>query len=487
MVVSAMNTCPALQLPKPFALAALTHAAAKLHRIVPPASDFFPSYYVDTSDPAVMEVLTKSICSLLSPSFLDCLNVKINTDRVAKAVGKHEQVLDDLLSSYEGLGDHPTRLKHVNHARRIMDANVLLDIVSAGNEWHVDRVFSAFDSETYEGGTTALSHAQAVGVVGLGNFLVNPNPHEIRLVKTNSRHLAGAHPDSNPVYVEFRSMSHSGPLVVSTVFRRYAFAMDRAEESLEREALPKVWKETDVAARRINREEKRLACVRDLHEEEALTQINGLRLAVLKCCNEFETKRAETYVFAKGTLTVHVKETETLLRKVFEDTEDKLEKFTNDTKSNMDLKKETEVKIVKAFRESSNLTMADFGNRLKELLAETASVYSDSKAFHLSLQDNILKPFEAEAYEGLSAKTFVSLDSDTTISVEEVQNALRDNSAKFQTAELAHQDEEKMRNEAFAKELRAITDEGVSLATSYNNELSLAVKQKVKSYKDARA
>ena len=149
-------------------------------------------------------------------------------------------------------------------------------------------------------------------------------------------------------FVEFRSLSHSGPFVISTILRRYKLAF---EEKARRKKLSRrpagLWREKDVSARRIDRERKRIEKVRKLAEEEVLRQVNGMKLSVLKCCNDFEMKRVGAYIDKKNGIAEELKGMESELRSGCDEVNAKLNKFEKEVRKNLEVQQGTEISILK--------------------------------------------------------------------------------------------------------------------------------------------
>ena len=180
-LLEGLLNCVELVLPKPMGLAIIGKLAATSHRL--PLEKTLPGYIFRVGaggEGTHISELASSVCEHLRPSFFGSLERESNIRRECERIRKFTK-LDDVLSSYEGMGDHPNRIKHSGHrARRIMDARILSSVLDGGEQWNVE--------EVAEG---KLEVGWSAGLMSLGNFMEGKvGGSEISLVEKNSRHLA---------------------------------------------------------------------------------------------------------------------------------------------------------------------------------------------------------------------------------------------------------------------------------------------------------
>ncbi|GMH92889.1 hypothetical protein TL16_g12481 [Triparma laevis f. inornata] len=429
--------CIELTLPKPLVIAVIARFAATSHRL--PTEKHLPSYIFSLGGDHISG-LTSSLCEHLRPSFFASLERESNIRRECERISKFSK-LDDVLSSYEGLGDHPNRLKHAGlRARRIMDARILSSVLDGGEQWNCE--------EVAEG---SLEVGWSAGLMGLGNFVGGSG-----------------------------SLSHSGPFVVSTILRRYKIGFEEKTRRKERARRPVgLWKEKDISARRIDRERKRIERVRVLAEEEVLKQVNGMRLTVLKCCNDFEKGRVEHYIDKKNGLGEELRGVEEVLQKNCDEVNVKLDKFGKEVKKNLKVQRETEISVLKSFKAASEGCVVEFNGKLGELLVETHGMVGVVRGFYGGEVKDKFFEFEGDAYERLAETTFGELEGDVKASIGSIELALKENSVKFAGLEGSFVESEDSANSKLAAALKKITDESIKLASGLVDELAVAVEEKL--------
>ncbi|GMI41116.1 hypothetical protein TrCOL_g12443 [Triparma columacea] len=451
-----LQTSPILTLPKATSISIIAEVAKVTHRVSSPSKIASPAFQMDVSDSNIIDAVTSAVCKLLSPAFLHHAPQLsgLKCDEVCKAIEKNfSSSLDEFLSEYEGQGDTPLREKNVHHARRIMDANILLDMVAQAEDWHVDKLYECYDAAS---GTPPLSkpsdikplfdlykslpNHHAVALLCLGNFLHNPNPHEIRLVEQNSRHLAGVHQGVKPCYVEFRSLSHSAPFAATAILRRHNAALSLYQTHFERSLVPKELNEAYITAARLNREHYRMSRLRDIADDETFQAVNAIRVALLKICNEFEQERIRNFIKDKTLLRSRVEQTDTALEETISQQKEKLIKFERVMLDNLQLQSKTEVQLMKDFRESCEKAVVSFNGKLRDLLETTEKLADSSVTSFRSLNDSVLNDFEKEAFGRLLEAYAEEIQESVTASIAEVGEQCKTNKAEFAVKEQSYEE-----------------------------------------------
>ncbi|GMI04204.1 hypothetical protein TrRE_jg1816 [Triparma retinervis] len=446
-----LQTSPFLTLPKATTISIIAEVAKVAHRVSSPTEIASPAFHLDVSDTNVIDTVTSAACKLLSPAFLHHSPQLTGTkcDEVCSAIEKDFSTsLDDLLSEYEGQGDTPLRQKSVHHARRIMDANILLDMVAQAEDWDVDKLYKCYDatSETLPLSKPSdtkplfdlyksLPHHHAVALLCLGNFLHSPNPHEIRLVEQNSRHLAGAHQGVRPCYVEFRSLSHSAPFAATAILRRHSAGLSLYQTHFERSLVPKNLNEAYITAARLNREHYRMSRLRDIADDETFQAVNAIRVALLKVCNEFEQERIRNFIKDRSLLKGRMEQSDAALQETIAQQQEKLTRFESVMLDNLQLQSKTEVQLMKDFRTSCEKAVVSFNGKLHDLLETTETLATSSVKFYRSLSESVLNDFENEAFERLPQANAEEMQKSVTASIAEVGEQCKRNKADFAVKE----------------------------------------------------
>jgi hypothetical protein len=458
LVAAVLSTTPPFLLPKPFATAVISHAALSTTRIVPESQVFPPSYAFEVADARTTATIMHSVGTVLSATFLKSLSplaekqIEFLTTEVAKTTS-----LDDCLADYEGQGDTPKRQKHVHHARRVMDANILHDLLALGDNWDVEALFQTFDEVSgNDEPDKHISHASSVALISLGQFLREPNEHEIRLVNQNSRHLGF----KNRVFVDFRSLSAAAPLVVTAVLRRYDAAttcVRNAEFASDVQALDNESVESlDVVGlmrRRLNREFTKMNATRVLAEDETFRTLNHLRTTLLKISNGFEQQRIKNFIKDHDAFNEHQATNVGTLATVCEKQQTRLGAFKEATLDKLRANAQTEILLVKEFRKSAKECVGSFNGELEELLRETEKIFLKSVEFHSKLGEDVVATFENHAYKQNSESLFKAAEKLVADSLESVKARTAENAAKFAEQEIAYKTSAEAANVKLAKAL----------------------------------
>jgi len=402
-ISSALSSAPSLLLPKPFALAIISYAASSTSRIVPDDHTLPPSYCFNVATPSTIESITHAVCTILSVDFLSHLP-SLSTTQISQitSLADSSKRLDDCLAEYEGQSDTPLREKNVHHARRVMDVNILHDLLALGENWNVRDLFSSYDEITESAEPNkSLSHANSVALISLGSVLVEPNEHEIRLVNQNSRHLGW----NNRVFVDFRSLTAAAPLAATAVLRRYDTAFTSYRRNVFERAVPPAAPETVLAltsmtTRRLNREYNQTVATRELAENETFHTLNHLRCTLLKISNDFEQQRIKNYVKDREVFVSTQASSSSVIVSTVSAQSEALDAFVSNTLQKLQDNTQTEVLLVKEFRRSARSTVESFNSQLGSLLEETERIFLRSVEFHKKLSEDVVRTCEDKMYVG---------------------------------------------------------------------------------------
>jgi hypothetical protein len=439
-VATVLETSAPFLLPKPIALAVISNAAYAATRIVPESHRIPPSFSFEVADDAVVCAFVHSVCSILSVAFqenLPALNQR-QADELTKTCEKNK-LLDTRLEDFEGQGDTPLRVKHVKHSRRVMDANILHDLVALGENWAVSELYAEYDKiSSNDDPNKALTHANSVALIALGHIVVSPNEFEIRLVNQNSRHLGW----NNRVFVEFRALSAAAPLAVTSILRRYDSAFFRLRKSrFNKEVAPLNESAGDLSlvdmiTRRLNREYNRNIITRELAEDETFHTLNHLRCTLLKISNDFEQNRIKNYIKDNTALTAHQGACTEALAEKFTSQEASLTEFVNATLEKLQTNTQTEISLVKEFRTSAQHAVEGFNEEIKGLLQETEDIFLKSIDFHKKLAEDVVSNYENHSCRRSTESLQMSISSFIHDSLETLKAESAENSAQHSVQEM---------------------------------------------------